>query len=118
VAAYDAMSDGGMMGDMRGMMDGMMGGDQEVTSGSANGRGEVRIADFRFEPTQLTVTVGTVVAWTNADRAPHTATARDASFDSGRLDSDESFEMTFASPGTFTYLCTYHPWMEATVIAQ
>jgi len=54
VAAYAAMSDGGMMdmmdgtGDMRGMMESMMGGDQEVTTGSASGRGVVRIAEFQL----------------------------------------------------------------------
>lgn len=124
VAAYDAMSDGGMMagmgrGDMQGMMEGMMGGgNQEVTTGSASGQGDVRIEDFKFEPSQLTVTLGTVVEWTNEDSAPHTATARDGSFDSERLDEGESWDMTFDSPGTFAYICDLHPWMEATVIVQ
>lgn len=124
VAAYDAMSDGGMMGmmdgsdEMRGMMEQMMGGDEEVTRGSASGRGEVRITDFRFEPTDLTVTAGTVVEWTNADSARHTATARDDAFDSGRLEKSESYEMTFDSPGVFEYICDLHPWMEGRINVQ
>ncbi len=130
LAAYDAMDDGDsvmadmweMMGDMGGMMDGgmmggMMGGrDGPETTGTASGRGEVRIADFRFQPTVLTVTPGTVVKWTNEDSAPHTATARDDSFDTGRLDEGESGEVTFDKLGTLEYICEFHPWMEGRVV--
>lgn len=129
LAGDDSMMDGmwEMMGDMGGMMDdgmgemmdGMMGhGNGEETTGSASGEGSVRIEDFRFDPSQLTVTAGTVVAWTNEDDAPHTATARDGSFDSGRLSRGESGEVRFETPGTFEYICEFHPWMEARVTVQ
>lgn len=95
-----------------------MGGGGGETTGSASGQGEVSIADFEFVPSQLTVTVGTVVEWTNEDGAPHTATARDGSFDSGRLDEGEAFEMKFDTPGTFEYLCELHPWMQGQVLVH
>lgn len=115
---WDMMDDmGGMMdGGMGDMMDGMMGGGGgPETTGSATGRGEVRIVDFRFEPTVLNVTPGTVVTWANEDSAPHTATG-EGDFDTGRLDEGESGEVTFDRPGTFEYICTYHPWMEGRVV--
>jgi plastocyanin len=54
--------------------------------------------------------------WTNEDGAPHTATARDESFDTGRLDGDESGEVKFAEPGTFEYICDFHSWMEGRIV--
>lgn len=129
VVAYDAMGDGDMMDGMRDMMDdgmgdmidgmdGMMGGRGPQTTGSASGRGDVRIEDFRFKPTTLNVTPGTVVAWTNADRAAHTATSNDDTFDTGRLDQGESGEITFDTPGTYDYICTLHPYMEGRIVVS
>lgn len=125
LATYDALSDNDMMdgmwdmmGDMGSMMDGMMGGGGPETTGSASGRGDVIIEGFRFEPTVLDVTAGTVVEWTNEDSAPHTATARDGSFDTGRLDQGESDEVTFDAAGTFEYICEFHPWMEGRVVVK
>jgi plastocyanin len=110
---------GNMMEDMGGMMDGMdgmMGDRGPETTGSASGRGDVRIEDFRFEPTTLNVTPGTVIVWTNEDSAPHTATANDDSFDTSRLDRGESGEITFETPGTYPYVCDFHSWMEGRVV--
>jgi plastocyanin len=85
---------------------------------SGNGGSEVAIADFVFEPSTLTVTVGTEVTWTNEHTLAHTATADDESFDSGSLGQGESFSRTFDTPGTFAYHCTIHPSMTATVIVE
>jgi len=66
----------------------------------------------------LTVTAGTVVEWTNEDSAPHTATARDGSFGSGRLEGGETFETTFGTAGSFEYFCELHPSMEGEIIVR
>jgi plastocyanin len=123
MAVYDAVADDDTMGGMWDMMDGMDGmhgmmnrGTGPQTTGSASGSGQVRIVDFRFEPSLLTVTPGTIVTWTNEDSAPHTATAEDESFDTGRLDKGESGEVTFDTSGTFDYICVYHPYMEGSVL--
>jgi len=120
----DMMRDmGGMMGDgmgnmMRdvGGMDGMMGSGGPQTTGSASGRGAVKIESFRFQPTTMNVTRGTVVVSTNDDSAPHTATANDASFDTGRLDQGKSGQVTFDKPGTFEYVCNFHSSMNGRVV--
>jgi plastocyanin len=76
----------------------------------------VTIAEFAFGPQELAVAAGTTVTWTNEDWAPHTVTAEDGSFDSGRLDQGASFEYTFDEPGTFAYHCNYHPGMVGSIV--
>ncbi|MEN9936525.1 MAG: hypothetical protein RLZZ387_3104 [Chloroflexota bacterium] len=71
----------------------------------------VSIKDFRFDPATITVNVGDTVTWTNGDTVPHTATATDTSFDSGRLNNGQSFSFTFDKAGTFDYVCAFHDTM-------
>ena len=79
---------------------------------------EVQVVDFAFEPATLTVPVGATVTWTNTGNRRHTVTADDGSFDSGRLDPGEQFSQTFDQPGTFTYLCGFHPEMTGTIVVE
>ncbi len=76
---------------------------------------EVRATDFAFDPTTLQIAAGTTVTWTNEGSRPHTVTAGDGSFDSGRLDPGEQFTHTFDEVGTFDYHCGFHPEMQASV---
>ena len=76
----------------------------------------VQVVDFAFEPATLTVPVGTTVTWTNAGSRPHTVTADNGSFDSGRLDPGEQFSQSFDRPGTFTYFCGFHPDMQGSIV--
>ncbi len=82
----------------------------------APGVATVEIADFKFTPTQLTVTAGTEVVWTNAGRSPHTVSGDFG--DSGTLTTDQSFRFTFAEEGTFDYLCQFHPNMVGSVVVR
>src|SRR5215213_1494896 len=75
----------------------------------------VSIKDFSFSPAQITVPQGTTVTWTNEGPSPHTTTADDGSWDSGTLQQGEDFSFTFDQPGTYTYHCSIHPDMTATV---
>lgn len=77
---------------------------------------EVQVVDFAFEPAMVMIETGTTVTWTNAGDRPHTITADDGSFDSGRLDPGEQFSFTFTQPGTFTYACGFHPEMQGSVM--
>lgn len=75
----------------------------------------VSIQDFEFSQAQITVEAGTTVRWVNQGDAPHTVTADDGSFDSGRLQPGESFSHTFQNPGTVAYHCEIHREMTASV---
>jgi amicyanin len=78
----------------------------------------VDIADFAFSPQTLTVQVGDTVTWTNRDAVQHTATSTSGAFDSGLLDQNASYSLTFTQAGTYDYLCTPHPDMTARIVVQ
>jgi len=75
-----------------------------------------------YDPDNITVVIGVnnTVVWTNNDNEPHTVTASDGSFDSGNMNPGGTFTYTFTRPGTYSYICTYHPWMRGfvTVVSQ
>ncbi|MDO3628116.1 cupredoxin family copper-binding protein [Mucilaginibacter sp. BT774] len=77
----------------------------------------VSIENFAFSPATVHVKIGGTVTWTNKDASPHTATDLGGSFDSGSLNTDQTFKKAFSTAGTYTYHCTIHSMMaNATVI--
>ena len=78
----------------------------------------VTIERFEYDPVNLQVSVGDTVTFTNLDGAPHTATATDGSFDTGRLNRNQSGSITVTSAGSFEYLCVFHPAMRGTITAS
>jgi plastocyanin len=79
----------------------------------------VKIGNFSFGPTALTVSPGTTVTWVNGDDTPHTVVAADTrTFRSKPLDTDERFSFTFNQPGTYAYFCSLHPHMTGKIIVQ
>lgn len=75
----------------------------------------VTIKDFDFAPAAVTVNVGDTVTWSNAGPSAHSATANDGSFDTGVYGEGGSRSHTFDQAGTFSYICTPHPFMKGTV---
>jgi plastocyanin len=90
-------------------------GNAPAPSGEAVRAAKVKIVEFVYEPDPVTVQVGGKVIWQNEDTAPHTATADDASFDTGTLERGKIKSETFKQAGTFTYFCEIHPTMHGTV---
>ena len=79
---------------------------------------EVKIDNFVFGPTAITVPVGTTVTWINRDDIPHTVVSTEKVFKSKVLDTDEKFSYTFTKAGTYSYYCTIHPKMTGKVVVQ
>ena len=77
----------------------------------------VAIQNFAFAQSALTVKKGDTVVWTNKDSAPHTVTG-DGGLDSGTLSGGQTYSFTFATAGTFSYKCNFHPSMAGKVIVQ
>ena len=77
----------------------------------------VSISGFAFAPASLTVKAGTTVTWTNKDSDAHTVTSQGTGgpLGSAALSTGQSYSFTFTKPGTYSYLCTIHPFMTATV---
>ena len=78
----------------------------------------VHVADFAYKPATLHIHTGQTVLFVNDDDEAHTVTASDKSFDSGGLDTHESWRHTFTKPGTYRYFCALHPFMKAVVIVE
>lgn len=78
--------------------------------------GAVLIENFFFGPNDISISVGDAVTWTN-DQASvgHTTTSDDGIWDSSLLNAGDSFEHTFDVAGTFTYFCSIHPSMTASI---
>jgi plastocyanin len=78
-----------------------------------------------YRPSPVTVTIGTVVTWTNNDNTGHTVTEGSPSgntptngFDSGILAPGKTFTHTFDESGTVQYYCTLHPTMSGEIIVK
>ncbi len=87
-----------------------------------------------YDPPVINIQVGDTITWSNDDQEGHTVTSGDSAgrfgwmsekqgnfgepdgiFDSGRFMPNDSWTHTFESAGTFSYFCTFHPWMEGIV---
>ena len=78
------------------------------------------VQDLCYDPSSVTVSVGTIITWKNDDTAAHTVTsgrpqAPDGIFDSGLFMSGNMYSYTFESKGDFDYYCIVHPWMTGSV---
>lgn len=122
--------DGGTNGNQSDGGDGTADGNQS-TGGDGSGDGDdddggggggaqlatVVIRNNSYDPNELRVEPGKIVAWVNQDDHPHTVTS-----DSGNWDMDERVEgdsgatsYTFDEPGVYRVRCTIHPEMSMTV---
>ncbi len=78
----------------------------------------VEMRDYEFFPAKLTVNAGAEVTWLNRDAVPHNAVADDGAFDSGNLNGGKSGSIVVEQPGSYAYVCTYHPGMEAVLTVR
>lgn len=91
----------------------------------------VSMNDFAFNPATITVKTGDSVTWTNQDSAVHNVQLTTIHLikptqtvnlpdppETIDLEKGKSATMTFSQPGTYAYICTYHPGMKGTVIVK
>src|SRR5205807_2631039 len=71
-----------------------------------------------YLPANFTITAGKTVTWANKDSTPHTATSTTGLFDSGILNSGQTFSHTFPQTGVYSYYCTLHSWMKGNVTVK
>ncbi len=75
-----------------------------------------------YSPSDLTISKGTTVHWTNNDLSGHTVTSGRPSdsqtgtiFDSSLISAGKSYSFTFEDTGTYDYFCQVHPWMSGQI---
>ncbi len=80
---------------------------------------EVVIDNFSFSPKTFTVPIGATVTWINHDSVPHVVMSADDQFKkSPVLKEGQHFSNTFATTGTYSYLCSIHPRMTGKIIVN
>jgi len=115
---------------------GMLAGCSGLSVTNATGKGgntgptaSLTIQNYSYAPPQLTIAVGTKVTWTNKGPDPHSVTSDSTGFDSGALDAPTGngyggmttggfFQVTFSTPGTYTYHCMFHAQMHGSITVQ
>lgn len=77
----------------------------------------VEIMGYAYQPATLTINAGDTVVWTNHDTAPHNVvvTSGPEKFTSPTLQQGQTFSYTFTKAGTYSYYCSIHPDMKASV---
>lgn len=78
----------------------------------------IRIENFAFGPSALTIPTGTTVYWINCDNDGHTTTSDSDVWGSNVLARNQSFSREFNNTGTFPYHCVPHPFMTASITVQ
>ncbi len=91
--------------------------DDDTTSDTgASGDAAVTIVNFSFGPAGVDISVGDTITWTNDPASVgHTATSDDGIWDSSLIKAGNSFDHTFTEAGRFTYFCSIHPSMKASI---
>ncbi|HZP96919.1 MAG TPA: cupredoxin domain-containing protein [Candidatus Limnocylindria bacterium] len=82
----------------------------------------VAIKGFAFGPASLTIAKGTKVTFTNNDTTKHTVTSganrtKDGTFDQ-TLESGSETTISFDTPGTYEYFCSFHSSMKGTIVVR
>ena len=107
-----------------------------IPKGSANPEVDItKLGPMQwYLPRQITVHTNDTITWKNNDTEAHTVTSGvspgieslmnnkrgtpNGIFDSGFFKPGQSWTHTFTNPGTYTYFCTIHPWMEGIITVQ
>ena len=85
------------------------------TSQSTN---TITIQNSSFNPSMLTITVGTTVTWINKANGTMDVTSDSGLFSSGNLTNGQSFNYTFNNTGTFPYHSSINPSMTGQIIVS
>ena len=82
-----------------------------------SGEAPVKIVNFEFKPQKLDVKAGAKVTWTNDDTNIHDIkdTSPLATPVSNDMAKGDTFSITYAQPGSYSYICGIHQYMTGTV---
>jgi plastocyanin len=78
----------------------------------------VNTKDPGYRPAVIKVVLGVnnTVVWKSLDNSVHDVFFPALNLKSPDLYLGDSWNYTFTSPGTYSYVCSYHPWMKGEVI--
>lgn len=73
----------------------------------------VEIKELKYIPEVVQVRPGDIITWINRDIVPHTASAKDNSWDTGLIKSGETRSQIVTAGMSVVYFCRFHPGMTA-----
>lgn len=76
----------------------------------------VFIKDFSFNPSSLTVKIGTTVIWMNNGSAEHSV--KSDNFNSEIFSKGGSYQFQFNNAGVYDYICGVHPSMKGKITVE
>jgi plastocyanin len=77
----------------------------------------IEMKNVAFVPAEIRAHVGDTVEWDNSDIAAHTATSKEGGFDVNVVPTRKG-SAVLRRPGTFDYICRYHPNMKGQLIVD
>ena len=82
-----------------------------------SGEAPVQIINFEFKPQKVVVKSGTKVTWANQDTTIHDIkdTSPLNTPPGKELSKGDTFSITYAQPGTYSYICGIHQYMTGSV---
>jgi len=88
---------------------------EESGPAALEGEAQIDVANFKFDPNNVTIRVGTTVTWTNKSEDEHTVTSDDGLFGTS-LAGGTSFSFTFTDVGEFSFHCDIHRGMKGKIV--
>ena len=81
---------------------------------------QITIKNYAYGSGSMSISQGDTVTWTNKDSVPHdvVVTSGPVKFRSPMLTQGKSWSYTFTQAGAYSYTCSVHPDMNATVAAK
>lgn len=93
--------------------------EQQVSITSENGKVNVEIKGFAFNPSEITIKAGESIVWINQDGVSHSVRGDSGNeINSPSLSKGESYEHQFNEAGTYDYHCEPHKYMKGKVIVE
>ncbi len=78
----------------------------------------VEIREMGFHPAEVAARAGDTIVWINRDFVTHTATDPDSTWTTPPLAQGERWRSVVTASMGGTYICAYHPVMEARVTIE
>lgn len=89
----------------------------QTSAAAASGGAVVHVVikNYAYSPAQVTVKPGTKLVFINRDGTAHTATSTSPPLDTGSIQPGGQATVTVRAPGTYHYICQFHPFMHGTI---
>jgi plastocyanin len=85
---------------------------------STASQNSVAIQNYAFNPSTLTIQKGANVTWTNYDSVQHNVVSDSSAFSSPLLNKGDTYTHQFNDSGSFSYICSIHPYMKGTIVVE